>query len=89
MIAFDTNVLTEVLLGNIAYVERAAAIPLHEQAVPVIVTEPSHPVVHRTSRNALSGVATAGDSPGDTRSTDCRYLRRSQSEIDLTESSRL
>lgn len=39
MIAFDTDVLTEVLLGNTADVERAAAIPLHEQAVPVIVVE--------------------------------------------------
>ena len=39
MIAFDTDVLTEVLLGNAIYVARAAAIPLHEQAVPVIVIE--------------------------------------------------
>jgi predicted nucleic acid-binding protein len=39
MIAFDTDVLTEILLGSTAYVERAAAIPLHEQAVPVIVIE--------------------------------------------------
>ena len=39
MIAFDTDVLTEVLSGNPAYVGRAAAIPLHEQAVPVIVVE--------------------------------------------------
>ena len=39
MIAFDTDVLTEVLLGNTAYVGRAAAIPLREQAVPVIVVE--------------------------------------------------
>lgn len=39
MIAFDTDVLTEVLLGNTVYVGRAAAIPLHEQAVPVIVVE--------------------------------------------------
>jgi len=39
MIAFDTDVLTEVLLGNTAYVVRAAAIPLQEQAVPVIVIE--------------------------------------------------
>jgi len=39
MIAFDTDVLTEILLGNTAYVGRAAAIPLHEQAVPVIVVE--------------------------------------------------
>lgn len=39
MIAFDTNVLTEILLGNDAIVVRAAAIPVHEQAVPVIVIE--------------------------------------------------
>ena len=39
MSAFDTDVLTEVLLGNTAYVGRAAVIPLHEQAVPVIVVE--------------------------------------------------
>ena len=39
MIAFDTDVLTEVLLGDATYVARAAAIPLHEQAVPVIVLE--------------------------------------------------
>jgi hypothetical protein len=39
MIAFDTEVLTEVLLGDAAYAARAAAIPLHEQAVPVIVSE--------------------------------------------------
>jgi tRNA(fMet)-specific endonuclease VapC len=39
MIAFDTDVLTEILLGSRTYVERAAAIPLHEQAVPVIVIE--------------------------------------------------
>ena len=39
MIAFDTDVLTEVLLGNTVYGGRAAAIPLYEQAVPVIVVE--------------------------------------------------
>ena len=39
MIAFDTDVLTEILLGNATYVTRAAAIPLLEQAVPVIVIE--------------------------------------------------
>ncbi len=39
MIAFDTNVLTEILLGNPLFVERAAAIPATEQAVPVIVIE--------------------------------------------------
>ena len=39
MVAFDTNVLTEILLGNTAFVERAAAIPIHQQALPVIVVE--------------------------------------------------
>lgn len=39
MIAFDTDVLTEILLGNTTFVQRAAAIPGHEQAVPVIVIE--------------------------------------------------
>ena len=39
MIAFDTDVLTEILLGNASYGARAAAIPAHEQAVPVIVVE--------------------------------------------------
>ena len=39
MIAFDTDVLTAILLGNPALVERAVAIPVREQAVPVIVVE--------------------------------------------------
>ena len=39
MIAFDTDVLTEILLGDATYVTRASAIPLHEQAVLVIVLE--------------------------------------------------
>jgi len=39
MIAFDTDVLTGILLGNTEFVERAAAIPAREQAVPVIVVE--------------------------------------------------
>jgi tRNA(fMet)-specific endonuclease VapC len=39
MIAFDTDVLTEILLGNAAFVARATAIPMGEQAVPVIVIE--------------------------------------------------
>lgn len=37
MIAFDTDVLTEVLLGNAGYIARAAKIPAYEQTVPVIV----------------------------------------------------
>jgi tRNA(fMet)-specific endonuclease VapC len=39
MIAFDMDALTEILLGNAVFVERAAAIPAHEQAVPIIVIE--------------------------------------------------
>ncbi|MDQ3010162.1 MAG: type II toxin-antitoxin system VapC family toxin [Acidobacteriota bacterium] len=31
--------LTEILLGSTAFVERAAAIPIHQQALPVIVIE--------------------------------------------------
>ncbi|MEP7340768.1 MAG: hypothetical protein ABI977_23765 [Acidobacteriota bacterium] len=39
MIAFDTNVLTEILLGNSAMIARAKTISPHLQAVPVIVIE--------------------------------------------------
>jgi tRNA(fMet)-specific endonuclease VapC len=39
MIAFDTDVLTEILLGNAEFLERAAVIPEREQAVPVVVIE--------------------------------------------------
>ena len=39
MKAFDTDVLTEILLGDPTYVARAATISPHEQAVPVIVIE--------------------------------------------------
>lgn len=39
MIAFDTDVLTEILLGNAKYVSCASAIPELEQAVPIIVIE--------------------------------------------------
>jgi tRNA(fMet)-specific endonuclease VapC len=39
MKAFDTDILTELLLGNPAYAERIAAIPVEEQAVPIVVVE--------------------------------------------------
>lgn len=39
MIAFDTDVLTEILLGNTDYIARVATIPAHEQTVPIIVVE--------------------------------------------------
>jgi len=39
MIAFDTDVLTGILLGHVDDVTRAATIPDHDQAVPIIVVE--------------------------------------------------
>lgn len=39
MRAFDTDVLTEILLGNAAFVSRAATIPADEQFVPIVVAE--------------------------------------------------
>jgi tRNA(fMet)-specific endonuclease VapC len=39
MIAFDTDVLTEILLDNPGFVARATVIPQHEQAVPIVVVE--------------------------------------------------
>jgi tRNA(fMet)-specific endonuclease VapC len=39
MMAFDTDVLTEILLGNAEYVNRAAGIPLDQQVVPILVVE--------------------------------------------------
>jgi len=39
MKAFDTDVLTEVLLGSEAFVQRAEGIPPDQQAVPILVVE--------------------------------------------------
>ena len=39
MKAFDTNVLTEILMGNDAFVQRAAAIPVNQQALQIVVAE--------------------------------------------------
>lgn len=39
MKAFDTDILTEILAGNPAYLERITKIPVVEQAVPVVVVE--------------------------------------------------
>ena len=39
MIAFDTDVLTEILLGDPTLVARVVTIPPHEQTVPVVVIE--------------------------------------------------
>lgn len=39
MRAFDTDVLTEILMDNPVFVARAATIPRPEQAVPIVVIE--------------------------------------------------
>ena len=39
MIAFDTDVLVEILLGNATFVWRAAAVPASQQFVPVVAVE--------------------------------------------------
>ena len=39
MIAFDTDVLSLILLGHEPTVKRASAIPLSEQFVPIIAIE--------------------------------------------------
>jgi predicted nucleic acid-binding protein len=65
MIAFDTDVLTEILLGEPIFVARAATTPPNEQAVPIIVIE-------EIMRGRLQGRdyawAIAGHPPGRSRS---------------------
>ncbi len=39
MNAFDTDVFSEILLGNAAYVSRLSLIPADQQAIPIIVAE--------------------------------------------------
>jgi tRNA(fMet)-specific endonuclease VapC len=39
MNAFDTDVFSEILLGNSAYVSRLSLIPSNQQAIPIIVAE--------------------------------------------------
>jgi tRNA(fMet)-specific endonuclease VapC len=39
MIAFDTDVFTEILAGEPAYSQRAKAIPREQQSVPIVVVE--------------------------------------------------
>jgi len=39
MIAFDTDVFTEILAGDPVYSRRAKAIPREEQTVPIVVVE--------------------------------------------------
>jgi tRNA(fMet)-specific endonuclease VapC len=39
MIAFDTDVFSEILLGNKVFANRASKIPVDEQAVPIVAIE--------------------------------------------------
>lgn len=39
MVAFDTDIVTEILLGTPAYVTRAEKIPIEQQGVPAVVAE--------------------------------------------------
>lgn len=39
MIAFDADVLTEILAGHVEVVARASSIPATQQAIPIIVVE--------------------------------------------------
>jgi tRNA(fMet)-specific endonuclease VapC len=58
MIAFDTDVLTEILAGNPSYSQRAATIPREEQSVAIVVIEE----ILRGRLNAIRR-AEAGKSP--------------------------
>lgn len=60
MIAFDADVLTEVLAGNAALVSRAASIPLQEQSVPIIVIEEIMRGRLNSIRQAESGKSNLG-----------------------------
>ena len=59
MIAFDTDVLVQVLLGEPSFVERAREIPVDQQSVPIVVIEE----VFRGRLNAIRS-----RSPGRVRS---------------------
>lgn len=39
MNAFDTDVFSEILLGNAAYISRLSLIPADQQAIPIMVAE--------------------------------------------------
>lgn len=66
MIAFDTDVLTEILQGNDAFVIRAAVIPIHEQAAR------RHTAVHFYVGKGRSPFAFL---------TDCRFADEDRPEI--------
>jgi predicted nucleic acid-binding protein len=57
MKAFDTDILTQLLRGNPAFAERAASIPIPEQALPIVVAEEVLRGRFNTIRQAEAGKA--------------------------------
>jgi tRNA(fMet)-specific endonuclease VapC len=57
MIAFDTDILTEILSGNPAYAQRIAGVPVHDQAVPIVAVEEIFRGRLNTIRQAEAGKA--------------------------------
>jgi hypothetical protein len=68
MMAFDTDVLTGILMDNPMFVARAATIPRHEQAVPVVVIE-------ELLRGRLQMIRHAEAEQATIRTTCCGYER--------------
>lgn len=61
MKAFDTDILTEILMGNPAYAQRITKIPVTEQAVPIVVVEDIPSAARHGGWTALLyGVANGG-----------------------------
>ncbi len=75
MIAYDTDVLTEFLLGKEDIVKRASAIPSAEQAVPIVVVEEIMRGRLETVRRAEAGKAKV--------SLETAYYLLEQTLIDL------
>ena len=57
MIAFDSDIFSEYLFGNVAIVERIEAIPKIDQALPIVVIEEALRGRLNTIRQAGSGKA--------------------------------
>lgn len=57
MVAFDADVLSEILRGRAMYAERAAKIPIQDQAVPVVVLEEIFRGRLNTIRRAEAGTS--------------------------------
>ena len=82
MIAFDTDVLTEILLGNDVFVERSAAISDHDQAVPVVVVEEMIRGRLHTIRQAEAGKSRISNE--EPRSRDRKSTRLNSSHTDIS-----